>query len=173
MKLIIKYNWILFVFAIALTACAGQTSPSDRPVESVKYAIEMSEFAFSPNTIEVEVGQEVTFELINRGALEHELMIGRDVKITADQPDGYQHEMFTSLNLEPVVMGGSTATDEMGHGHGSEHTGFMLTLPVGNEKATLTFHVTEEMLGEWDLGCFSQQGVHYGAGMHGKLIVTR
>lgn len=33
--------------------------------------------------------------------------------------------------------------------------------------------VTEDMIGEWEVGCFLQDGVHYDAGMHGTLIVRR
>jgi len=173
MKFTDKVYWIAILIVPLLTGCASQNSALEQPVETVRYTIEMSEFVFSPNTIDVKVGQEVTLELVNTGALEHELMIGRQVKVTDRRPDGYHSEMFTTLDMEPMVMGGSVDPQEMGHGHGGEHTGFMLTLPVGTEKASLTFRVTEEMLGEWEIGCFSQLGVHYDAGMKGKFIVTR
>jgi uncharacterized cupredoxin-like copper-binding protein len=27
------------------------------------------------------------------------------------------------------------------------------------------------MVGEWEIGCFEQEGVHYDAGMHGPLTI--
>jgi uncharacterized cupredoxin-like copper-binding protein len=57
-------------------------------------------------------------------------------------------------------------------GHGSEHTGFMVIVPTGSEKATVTFTPPKEMVGDWEIGCFSQDGVHYEAGMKGKFVVS-
>ena len=168
-----QYRWVVLLFALILAACSGQPPQADQNNEPVRYTIEMSEYAFTPPAIQAKVGQEVTLELINTGVLEHELMIGQEVKMTNSRPDGYQHEMFEAAKLEPVVMGGKAGDDDMGHGHGGEHTGFMVTVPMGAEKATVTFRVTEDMLGEWELGCFSQQGVHYDAGMKGTFIVTK
>jgi uncharacterized cupredoxin-like copper-binding protein len=34
------------------------------------------------------------------------------------------------------------------------------------------FTVTKDMVGEWEMGCFAQEGVHYTAGMVGKLVVA-
>jgi hypothetical protein len=36
----------------------------------------------------------------------------------------------------------------------------------------VTFTVTEEMVGEWEIGCFLLEGVHYDSGMVGKFIVS-
>ncbi len=171
-----NYHKLIYWFvllALVLDACAGEGSQVEPTSVPVQFTIEMGEFTFTPNTIEVKVGQDVTLELVNKGALEHELMIGREVKLTNSRPDGYQHEMFDAAKVEPMVMGGKEGSDDMGHGHGSEHTGFMVTVPTGSEKATVTFRVTEEMVGEWELGCFSQQGVHYDAGMKGTFIVSK
>ncbi len=162
----------LIVLPALLAACAGRGSQADSQSEPVSFTIEMTEFTFNPAAIEVKVGQEVTLELVNKGALDHELMIGRDVKMTNSRPDGYQHDMFEQANVEPMVMGGMEGGEGMGHGHGSEHTGFMVTVPAGPEKATVTFRVTEEMVGEWEMGCFAQEGVHYDAAMKGAFIVS-
>jgi len=37
----------------------------------------------------------------------------------------------------------------------------------------MTLTVTEEMVGEWEFGCFEQDGVHYTAGMKGMMVVTQ
>jgi uncharacterized cupredoxin-like copper-binding protein len=36
----------------------------------------------------------------------------------------------------------------------------------------LTFNVTEGMVGDWEMGCFEQDGVHYDAGMKGPVTVV-
>jgi plastocyanin len=53
-----------------------------------------------------------------------------------------------------------------------EHTGFMVTISENGENAMITFTATQDMLGEWEIGCFQQEGVHYDAGMKGKLVVV-
>ncbi len=152
---------------VLLAACAAKTP------EPVKYTIEMSEFAFSPNEIQAKVGQEVTIELVNQGALAHELMIGQDVKMTDNHPNGFEHDMFEAAEVEPMVMGGMEGDMDMGSGEmHDDHTGFMVTVPTGGEPATITFTATKDMVGEWEMGCFEQDGVHYNAGMKGKLVVV-
>ena len=169
----IALRWLpLAAFVLFLAACTGGQPGSNAKPEPVKYTVEMTEFAFRPAELKAKVGQEVTIELANNGALEHEFMVGRDVKMTNSRPDGYEHDMFATAHTEPTVMGGQENSMDMG-GHGSEHTGFMVIVPTGSEKATVTFTATEEMVGEWEIGCFSQAGVHYDAGMKGKMVVSR
>ena len=42
-----------------------------------------------------------------------------------------------------------------------------------DDQATVSFIVTEEMLGEWEMGCFELDGVHYDSGMIGTFVVAR
>jgi len=154
---------LLIAFGLFFVAC------SRKPPEPVSFTIEMSEYAFEPDTIEVKVGQEVTLELVNMGQLPHELMFGRQVMMMANRPNGYQVDMFASAGVEPEVM------MMEGEAHGEEeegHAGFMVLLEKSGDKATMTFTVTDDMVGEWEMGCFEQEGVHYEAGMVGKLVVT-
>jgi plastocyanin len=160
---------VISMAALLLTACGGATTP-----EPVNLTIEMSEFAFLPNQIELQVGQEVTLTIVNVGALEHEIMFGRDVMMVDGRPSGYMMDMFESAHVEPEVM--MTTGMGMGDEHQDdedEHTGFMVFLPVGDDKATMTFTVTDDMFGEWEIGCFEQDGVHYDAGMIGTLVITQ
>jgi plastocyanin len=157
---------LLLTASILVAACAQQTP------EPVTYTIQMSEYAFTPDTIEAKVGQQVTLELVNNGTLEHELMFGRDVMMMDNRPNGYRSDMFLMANVEPQVIMMDEGMSGMGESvHGAGHTGFMLVLPKTRDKATLTFTVTENMQGEWEYGCFSQEGVHYDAGMKGKFVV--
>ena len=77
--------------------------------------------------------------------------------------------MFTIAGVEPEVM---VMQENTGTLQGMDrHSGFMVILPRTDDRASITFIVTEEMAGEWEIACFSQKGVHYDAGMKGKLVV--
>lgn len=170
------FRLLIFIgFVFSMAACAGSPpAPAAQP-EPVKYTIQMTEYAFSPAEIEVKVGQEVTLDLVNVGQISHELMIGQQVASVNNRPSGFHKDFFETAHVDPVVMG--VEEPDQGHssgGHGSDHAGsFMVVLPENSDKASVTFTVTEEMVGEWELGCFEQDGVHYDAGMKGSLVVTQ
>ena len=168
------------VVGFFLTACdGGKTETANIRPEPVNIEIEMTEYQFSPGTLELSVGQETTLTLVNKGALEHELMIGRQMQMTDNKPAGYHVDMFEQAGIEPeVVQAEHTVNDEADmqeNAHGNDthggHTGFMVNVPQGDSEATVTFTVTETMVGEWEMGCFLLEGVHYKAGMKGKLVV--
>ena len=163
--------FLIIVMALILTACSSSSSP--KPLEQT---IELSEFQFSPNNLEFQVGQEVTLHLVNVGALGHEFMIGRDVVMEDGQPAGYKTDMFQSANVEPeVTMKEGSQSDNDMNMEGEEehdHAGFMVDVPPGDDEYTITFTVTEDMVGTWEIGCFDQNGVHYTAGMVGTLTVS-
>ncbi len=88
-----------------------------------------------------------------------------------NRPAGYVEDMFEAGGVEPEV----TQVGEPELEPGQEemmHSGFMVVLPPGGT-ATMTFSVTEGMLGDWEMGCFEQDGVHYDAGMIGAVSVTQ
>jgi uncharacterized cupredoxin-like copper-binding protein len=153
----------ILVLALALASCAQ----SAQQLEPVTYQIDMIEYAFEPGAIELRVGQEATFELTNSGQLDHEIMFGREVVFENNRPAGYRVDMFETANVHPEVI-----SDDQLHAGEGEHAGFMVLLPPGG-RATITFPVTPEMAGEWEMGCFEQEGVHYDAGMVGTLTVQR
>ena len=189
MKKILLIGSLVLGLSVILAACASQATEQveDQASEQVQeqvpdpivYTIDMSEYAFAPNSLAAQVGQEVTINLVNSGALEHEIMFGRDVMFTENgRPHGFEHDMFEEAGMEPEVMHmeaseGEHMEDEMDdEGHIDDHSGFMVVLPVGDETASFTFTVTEDMLGEWEIGCFLLDGVHYDSGMKGKFTVT-
>ena len=155
---------LILAISVILAACGGQSSAP------VSFDVEMSEYAYSPAVLEVKVGQEVALNLVNSGQVEHELMIGREVIYEDGRPNGFQEDLFATGGVEPEVSGGKPA-GESTDGHMHANSGVMVTLPAG-ETGALKFAVTNDMVGEWDMGCFSQEGVHYTAGMVGKLVVT-
>lgn len=153
---------LLAVAALILAACGGGTP------EAVSYDIDMAEYSYTPEKLNFKVGQEVTLNLSNSGQLQHEVMIGHEVMKIDNRPAGYMVDMFESAGVEPEV----TQVGEPEEEHEEMHEGFMVVSPVGGT-ATIKFTVTEEMLGEWEMGCFEQDGVHYDAGMKGSVSVTQ
>ena len=185
----IQYALLGAAFVLLLAACGGGTPPD------ANITIVMSEYAFDSNAIELRVGQQVTFVLENSGQLDHELLIGRNVT-NDDQgrPSGYAQDFFVVAGVMPQLVGGGMVMDHsdegdemegMDHGddaeaetdadeHDMDAMGSvtMLFQPVGSDSSTVTFTVTEDMLGDWEMGCFQLDGVHYTSGMVGALTVT-
>ena len=154
---------LLAVFVLVLAACGGGTPAA------VSYDIDMAEYSYSPEKLNFKVGQEVTLNLSNSGQLQHEVMFGREMKKMDNRPAGYTEDMFEAGGVEPEV----TQQGEPEHEHEEMmHTGFMAALPPDGT-ATMKFTVTEGMLGDWEMGCFEQDGVHYDAGMIGMVSVTQ
>jgi uncharacterized cupredoxin-like copper-binding protein len=149
------------VTATIISACGGGTPQ----LEPVTIQIEMKEYTFEPANIELKVGQQATFELTNSGQLQHEIMVGRQVMQVNNRPAGYEVDMFETAGVTPVVEQAEAPEPEE-----EEQAGFMVILPPGGT-ASMSFPVTEAMAGEWEIGCFEQDGVHYGAGMEGTLVV--
>ncbi len=150
----------LFVLLLLLAACGG-AKPEGR---AINRTIELTEYAFSPSSLDLRVGDVVTLKLVNKGQLEHEVMFGREVMTENGRPNGFHTDMFSSAGVEPKVIGG-----EMSHTH--EHEGHMVVVAPGKE-ATMVFTVVEKMAGEWEMGCFLLSGVHYDSGMKGTVVVT-
>ena len=191
----------MLLFAFVIAGCGGSPGP-------VEYTIEMSEFAYSPNTIELQVGQEVTLNLVNNGALTHEFMVGQEsVKNEDGQFIQYEQDFF--ISVDPVVSGvgevhdmsdsehmddmaddhdmgdmaddhdmGDMADDhdmhEMSDDHKMTDHGFMVSIGgnTADRVTTIKFIVTEDMVGEWEMGCFLDGGSHYVAGMVGTITVS-
>ncbi|MCL1602062.1 MAG: cupredoxin domain-containing protein [Actinomycetia bacterium] len=178
----IRNGWRITILALAVVlvaaACGGDSAAE--PDDSGNITIDLSEFSFSPDGLNLKVGDTVTITLRNTGEKPHEWMIGRDVDTDEGFPDGFHENFFDdvmgiAVAPEDAAMGqsdmdmDSTDTtvaameDEMGHG-------FMVMRPPG-EQATVTFTVTEDQIGEWEMACFEEDGAHYDDGMKGKVTV--
>lgn len=190
---------------LLLAACGAPAAPTPTPeptLDPVAPVIEirLSEFKFNPDRIVLRVGQQVTFHVVNLGATDHELMIGRN-PLRDDMGmlgDGFEHDFFAMSDVqvegdatvmgmpgdemamedgdipmeEPTQEGDTAMGDEMSDMAGEMANGFMAMFEPQQE-ATITFTVTEAMLGTWTMGCFeiSQDVVHYDEGMAGVLYV--
>lgn len=162
---------LVSIIAFALAACGGSQTAETIP-EPVTFTIDMNEYTFAPDNIKVRVGQMVTIDMINTGFIPHELMFGRAVVMTDGRPDGYVTDLFKGTGAEePVIVPESASTDDDEH-IDDEHMGTMVWLKENGDEASVTFLVTEEMIGEWEMGCFEMDGVHYELGMKGTFVVT-
>jgi plastocyanin len=214
------------VTALLLVACGGGGA---KPDASGNITIELNEFTFSPDNIELEAGQEVTITLVNVGEKDHEFMVGRNVRTNEDGlPDGFAVQLFEDTPVvmragavlsEEEMMGehdmdameegeemeedmehdmdameeGEEMEEDMEHDmdameegeemeedteHDAEHDmdamdehGFMVEIPPAADTTTITFTVTEDMVGEWEFACFTDDGDHYNEGMKGILVI--
>jgi uncharacterized cupredoxin-like copper-binding protein len=197
------------VTALLLVACGGGGA---KPDASGNITIELNEFTFSPDNIELEAGQEVTITLVNVGEKDHEFMVGRNVRTNEDGlPDGFAVQLFEDTPMvmragavlsEEEMMGehdmdameeGEEMEEDMEHDmdameegeemeedteHDAEHDmdamdehGFMVEIPPAADTTTITFTVTEDMVGEWEFACFTDDGDHYNEGMKGILVI--
>ncbi|HLE13267.1 MAG TPA: hypothetical protein VI776_00860 [Anaerolineales bacterium] len=156
----------LLIAGFVLVACGGAGQPAATPVS---FAIDMAEYTFTPASLDLKVGQQVTLNMTNSGQLQHEIMFGREVmKDENTRPVGYMVDMFETAGVAPEVTQEGPMPMEGEEGH----VGFMVILPVGGA-ATVTFPVNEAMVGQWEMGCFEQDGVHYDAGMKGPVTVSQ
>ena len=178
----------LLIFLVVVLGGLTLVACSSKPPDPVTFTIDMSEYAFSPEQLEVKVGQQVTLILVNKGQLPHEIMFGRDVLMVDNRPNGYEHDMFEEAGVEPMVMGieetNHIEDDDHMEGNDQEedehmdddshaHEGFMVLLKETGDQGSITFTVTDDMIGEWEMGCFELDGVHYTSGLVGKLIVNK
>lgn len=89
-KLLVLFLSVL-VLSVALTACGPKAVTID---------VDMKEYSFTPSTIEVPAGAEVTVNLTNSGTVEHEMVImvfGKEATVPFDDDDEgnifWEHEL--------------------------------------------------------------------------------
>jgi uncharacterized cupredoxin-like copper-binding protein len=155
MRLAHLFLTLLIGFTLGLSACAAPAAPV-----SSSATVELGEFYFKPARLELPSGQTVTLQVINNGKVEHEPMIGREVRRHEGKVEGFEKDFFAGIEVKYTIEKGSVEREE-------EH-GFEVELEPGG-KATLTFTIPADRRGEWEIGCFVPG--HYEAGMKGVLIV--
>lgn len=182
---------------LILAACGPQGATPDTS-GSLTLIQEDSEegMNFGPDTIMLTAGQHVRIMVENHGMKNHEFMIGRNVMYTeAGAPNGFEVDFFEGIedqvnvelgesaslmiDGETIMMGGMGEGEESGmhdmEGMGEEevmHMGWMLESPMGSGMTVIEFTVPEDRVGEWEMGCFEDNGTHYDDGMRGKVIIV-
>ncbi|GBD08047.1 hypothetical protein HRbin22_00276 [Candidatus Thermoflexus japonica] len=160
--------WTLFgplILGLWLGACApGGGGP-------LAVQIAMSEYQFEPNVVRVKAGQEVRLTLVNKGKEAHELMVGRNVVTHEGRPAGFAQDFFEGISVRAERGGKPIDLKELMEEEEEGAHGFMVALEPGEEPVTLIFTVPSDKVGEWEMGCFENDGSHWQLGMQGKWIV--
>jgi plastocyanin len=184
---------VIGLMALLVGACGGGETVAD----DGEVTIVMTEYQFEPSEIRLAPGTTVTFVLSNEGEKDHELMAGREVSMEDGIPHGFETDFFDTVedlsidppdaletSMEGMDMGeesmddmGSDTTmhmdDEDDHSEGEDEHMDMGVMVVREpaQTARITFTVTEASVGEWDFGCFEEDGAHWDDGMMGTIIV--
>ncbi len=82
-----------------------------------------------------------------------------------NRPAGYRVDMFEASGVEPEVYQEGEPEPEQDE---EMQEGFIVAMPIDG-----TGTVTGDMVGEWEMSCFEQDGVHYDVGMIGFVTVTK
>lgn len=72
---------------------------------------------------------------------------------------------------DEMAMGEEEHTEE-GDEHMEDHLGWMVMNAAGSEQTIIEFTVPADRVGEWEMGCFEDDGTHYDDGMRGTLTVV-
>ena len=149
------------VAAVALlaTACGGGKEEPTPPPADRTVQVTMGEMYFKPDVIRVKEGERIALEMVNEGAVEHEMWVGRQVHMEKGMPEGFDRDFFAGMR--PHFRGSKAEMER-------EEQGTELEFKAGG-KGTLTFTVPAGTRGEWEIGCFEPG--HYQAGMKAKLVV--
>lgn len=201
MKAVMRPKIHLLSFAAALLAlvalAAGCSFTEQNVSQEVEISIEGKEFEYSPSTLEVVAGQEVTLTFKNVGALEHDINFdhlpleegmvmaggsshtheeGSEHEHNSDDEVGHEHE--EGSNHEHAAESGheeeSEHKKEGEHMEEADHEAEKAIEPTlhahteSGEQLTVTFTPTEP--GTYEFYC-SVPG-HLEEGMVGKLVVN-
>jgi uncharacterized cupredoxin-like copper-binding protein len=186
---------ILAVSVLAAACGGGGQTSGDSGGPDAHIRVNMTEYGFGSDVIEVRAGQTVEFLLKNSGDLDHEFMIGREVTATmGGMATGFEHDFFEGLmpivdppeavmDMESMDMGmddmdmddmdlDDMDLDDMDmDGHDDHHHGFMVVLAPG-ATASLTVTIPDDAVGDWEIGCFRDKGTHWSSGMRAELRIT-
>ncbi len=133
--------------SLAAAACgSGEAATSTAGSKTVR--VSMTENEFTPNTFEVDAGEQITFEFTNDGKLDHEAIIGDKA-----EQDAHEAEM--------------SSTDDMGDmDHGGSDSDAITVKPGDSATITKTFDEAGPVI----LGC--HEPGHYEGGMKATISVT-
>jgi plastocyanin len=183
---------LVSVIAVLVAACGGggETVADGGEVEIV-----MTEYEFEPSEIHLSPGTTVSFVLTNEGEKDHELMAGQEVHIEDGVPHGFESDFFDTvedLTIDPpdaletsmegmdmgdesmssdTTMGDMDDESEMAEDEHMDEEMDVMVVREPAQTATITFTVTEASIGEWEFGCFEEDGAHWDDGMRGTIVV--
>ncbi|WP_421118138.1 cupredoxin domain-containing protein [Aquihabitans daechungensis] len=143
----------LIIATSLIVAACGSDDDASPAAGSKTIEVSMTDNEFTPNSFEVEVGQEVTFEFTNDGTVDHEAILGSEA-----EQDDHEAEMMDDGS-------GGGDMDGMDHGGGSD-TDAITVKPGDTGTLTKTFDAAGTVI----LGCHVPG--HYDAGMKATVTVA-
>lgn len=144
---------LAIAMGLAAIACTGAPTYAALPTDPGRVVrIDMSDFAFSPASINVVPGERITLSFRNIGSQEHEFMAGHQ----ATPGKGFAHDWLDLAKADAVK------------GHDGGHSGVGLRL-APRAAANVTI-VVPAQVGAVEFACFVVG--HYESGMKGTLIVA-
>jgi len=173
----------------------GRDGPVGRSGEST---IVMDDYWFSPNRLAWRAGETVTITVLNRSSSRpgaaHEIMFGRrplreESPLGPVQGDGFEEQLLDGVTVE--LLAGDGVTMIMAETARLTGVDPMSLMPPGmdmgpqamrpgmdfmavvSQRGSLTFRFqVPDRPGEWEFGCFAQDGQHYLNGMRGIITVA-
>jgi len=162
----------LAMASVLLSACGGDAS-SLPDVREIKIA--MTDSKFTPDVVDVKVGETVKLVFTNNGALRHEAVIGDEITQTANEQQ-MQALLGLSSTTIPITTEPPTslAAPQAAHGRSARvlaHPGMAAANVVSVEPgATGEITFTFAKVGKLLMGC--HETGHYAAGMVGTINIT-
>lgn len=185
------------VAALVLVAAGiAWSAAKTPPIGPLQTTIVMTDYQFAPNHLTWHAGDRVTLTVVNESQAQppkpHEIMFGRgpmeeEGPFGPVQGDGFQTALLSGVALD--IEQGSDLTMLMAPGSqlsgvdpmsvltpearemgmGEMMNQFMAVFSPG---ASLTFSFTvPDTPGDWEFGCFQQDGQHFLNGMQGTITI--
>ena len=158
----------------------------------------MDDYWFSPERLVWRAGETITITILNRSSSQpgaaHEIMFGRrplreDGILGPVQGDGFEEQLLDGVTIELLAGDGVTmimaeearlaGVDPMSLMPPGMDMGAQAMRPgmdfmaVVSPRGSLTFRFqVPDRPGEWEFGCFAQDGQHYLNGMRGVVTVA-
>lgn len=99
-------------------------------------------------------------------AMGEEMAMGEDEETMAMG----EEEESMAMGEEGEAMG--MEEEEQTADEGMDHMGWMVMNNVGSGTTVIEFTVPADRVGEWEMGCFEDDGAHYDDGMRGTLTIV-
>jgi len=145
-------RWVVVALLVGALAMAIATSvgSSTGTVDDGELAIELTGYHIEPITLVLPAGEDVTLVLTNTGGFTHNVAVGRDPVRDDDAVVGFGEDLLAVSALRATPSNALiTPVDPA----------VPTTISVAPESTVeVEVRVPEELVGEWQLGCFQGSG---------------
>ena len=162
------------VFATVACGSESQQTEMTEATETMSpdtIEVTMTDFAYTPDTLTVPAGKEVTLAFTNTGTVEHYFVVGDTI---AGSEDGFEQNLFGGVSIEKSKQteGHDQEEEEEHEEEEGGHENVFELPPEGG--GSMTFTLPASKAGTYTIACFETTGgkKHYQMGMEGTLRVT-